>query len=171
MKTQPTIGSNVEQIKHDNLQFEVRRGRRPLSLLPQQPRSLLLSPPAQVWDLGGQANLRPSWAQYFTATDAVIVVVDSTDRARVGIVRGELQTLLRSEHLAKACILIYANKQDLPDAMPVAELSEALELVTIKTHNWHVQQSCAVTGEGLLDGLQWIAQRLRNSAKPAAAPP
>ena len=42
---------------------------------------------AQVWDLGGQANLRPSWATYYRSTDAVIVVVDSTDRARAGIAK------------------------------------------------------------------------------------
>ena len=41
----------------------------------------------QVWDLGGQANLRPSWQTYYKATDAVIMVVDSTDRARVGIAK------------------------------------------------------------------------------------
>ena len=42
---------------------------------------------AQVWDLGGQANLRPSWATYYRSTDAVIVVVDSTDRARASIAK------------------------------------------------------------------------------------
>ena len=42
---------------------------------------------AQVWDLGGQANLRPSWATYYRATDAVIVVIDSTDRARASIAK------------------------------------------------------------------------------------
>ena len=41
----------------------------------------------KVWDLGGQANLRPSWQTYYKATDAVIMVVDSTDRARVGIAK------------------------------------------------------------------------------------
>lgn len=41
----------------------------------------------QVWDLGGQANLRPSWQTYYKATDAVIMIVDSTDRARVGIAK------------------------------------------------------------------------------------
>lgn len=41
----------------------------------------------QVWDLGGQANLRPSWATYYRATDAVIVVIDSTDRARASIAK------------------------------------------------------------------------------------
>lgn len=41
----------------------------------------------KVWDLGGQANLRPSWQTYYKATDAVIMIVDSTDRARVGIAK------------------------------------------------------------------------------------
>ena len=41
----------------------------------------------QVWDLGGQANLRPSWQTYYKNTDAVIVVVDSTDRGRIGIAK------------------------------------------------------------------------------------
>ena len=41
----------------------------------------------QVWDLGGQASLRPSWASYYRSTDAVIMVLDSTDRARVRIAK------------------------------------------------------------------------------------
>ena len=28
----------------------------------------------QVWDLGGQANLRPSWATYYQQTDCIILV-------------------------------------------------------------------------------------------------
>jgi ADP-ribosylation factor family len=28
----------------------------------------------QVWDLGGQANLRPSWATYYQHTDSIILV-------------------------------------------------------------------------------------------------
>ncbi len=84
---------------------------------------------SQVWDLGGQASLRPSWSTYYPNTDAVIVVVDSTDRARVGICKQELFGLLGHEHLNKAVVLIFANKQDKRDAMTVAELSEALDLV------------------------------------------
>jgi len=40
---------------------------------------------AQIWDLGGQQNLRPFWATYYKKSDAVIMVVDSTDRARVSV--------------------------------------------------------------------------------------
>ncbi len=45
------------------------------------------SPGLQIWDLGGQQNLRPFWGTYFKGTDAVIMVVDSTDRARVGVTK------------------------------------------------------------------------------------
>jgi GTPase SAR1 family protein len=34
----------------------------------------------EVWDLAGQANLRPSWASYYGQTNAILVVADSTDR-------------------------------------------------------------------------------------------
>lgn len=119
--------------------------------------------------MGGQANLRPSWATYFPSTDAVILVVDSTDRARIGIAQQELFTLLKNIDLAGACILVFANKQDLRDAMPPAELSEALNLVAIKTHNWHIQSACALTGDGLLEGMKWVAQTVKN--KGSGAPP
>ena len=34
----------------------------------------------EIYDLAGQANLRPSWASYYQATHAVIVVADCGDR-------------------------------------------------------------------------------------------
>eukprot|EP00884_Botryococcus_braunii_P016534 jgi/Botrbrau1/3564/Bobra.0078s0021.1 len=143
--TQPTVGCNVEQIQHNNLTFE-------------------------VWDLGGQANLRPSWATYYKHTDAVIVVVDSTDRARMNIAKNELFSLLDHEHLQSAAILVFANKQDLKDAMAVGDLTQTLNLHSIKKHDWHIQACCALTGEGLVDGLEWISQRVKGGAGSSEAP-
>lgn len=68
----------------------------------------------EVWDLGGQAALRLSWQAYYPATDAVIVVIDSTDRARIGIARQELKNIIDNASLKGACILIFANKQVWP---------------------------------------------------------
>lgn len=138
--THPTVGSNVEQVKHGKLTFE-------------------------VWDLGGQANLRPSWATYYQHTDCVILVVDSTDRGRVGIARKELATLLAHEHLEEVPILVLANKKDLRDAMTASELTTALALTGVKV-DWHMQATCATTGEGLKEGLDWIAQRLQGDKAP-----
>lgn len=135
ISTQPTIGSNVEQVEFRNLTFE-------------------------VWDLGGQASLRPSWASYYRSTDAVIVVLDSTDRARVRIAKAELQSILGHDDLKGAGILIFANKQDLRDAMSVEEMSTELSLTDIRSHAWHIQPCCALSGAGLLEGMEWIAQRV-----------
>lgn len=118
----------------------------------------------QVWDLGGQDRLRTSWATYYRGTHAVIVVIDSTDRARVSIMKEELLRLLQHEDLEHAVVLVFANKQDLKDAMTPAEITDALSLHSIKNHDWHIQASCALTGEGLYDGLGWIAQRVSGKA-------
>lgn len=74
--------------------------------------------------------------------------------------QNELFTLLGHEHLSGAALLVLANKQDLKDAMRPAELSECLGLHTIKTHSYHIQSSCATTGEGLQEGLAWVAQKV-----------
>jgi ADP-ribosylation factor-like protein 5B len=118
----------------------------------------------QVWDLGGQERLRTSWATYYRGTHAIIAVIDSTDRARISIMKDELFRLLGHEDLQHSVILVFANKQDLKDAMTPAEITDCLSLHSIKNHDWHIQACCALTGEGLYDGLGWIAQRVTGKA-------
>ena len=60
--------------------------------------------------------------------------------------QSELQSVLSHEDLMGASVLIFANKQDLQDALTVEELTEKLCLHTIKTHDWHIQSCCAITG-------------------------
>ncbi len=50
----------------------------------------------------------------------------------MGTARKELGGLLRHEHLDGVPVLVFANKQDLRDAMTAAELSAALALPDIK---------------------------------------
>lgn len=50
-----------------------------------------------VWDVGGQRTLRPYWRNYFEATDAVVWVVDSSDRLRTKDCQEELKGLLQEE--------------------------------------------------------------------------
>jgi ADP-ribosylation factor-like protein 2 len=48
-------------------------------------------------DVGGQKTLRSYWRNYFEKTDALIWVVDSTDRLRIEDCREELHGLLLEE--------------------------------------------------------------------------
>jgi ADP-ribosylation factor-like protein 2 len=50
-----------------------------------------------VGDVGGQKTLRSYWRNYFEKTDALIWVVDATDRLRVEDCREELHGLLQEE--------------------------------------------------------------------------
>lgn len=133
--TAPTIGSNVEEVQFRNIKFV-------------------------MWDLGGQESSRASWATYYKQTNAIILVIDSTDRDRVGLIKAELDRMLQNDSLKTAVLLLFANKQDVKGAMTVAEISDALTLHNIKDHGWHIQESCALTGFGLTEGMDWIANNI-----------
>jgi len=50
-----------------------------------------------IWDVGGQKTIRSYWRNYFEKTDALIWVVDATDRLRIGECKKELIELLLEE--------------------------------------------------------------------------
>lgn len=113
-----------------------------------------------VWDVGGQDKIRPLWRHYYQNTQGIIYVVDSNDRERISIARDELNRLMTEEELADAVLLVYANKQDLPNAMSVSEVIEKLGLPQQHNRQWNVIASCATTGDGLYEGLEWLSQEL-----------
>ncbi len=90
----------------------------------------------------------------------MIFVVDSNDHDRIQEARYELHDLLNDEKLNNVDLLVLANKQDLPNAMSSGEIADKLGLHTIKQHEWNVQPTCANTGEGLYEGLEWLRQTL-----------
>ena len=54
----------------------------------------------------------------------VAQAVDSADLARLEDCKAELHSLLGEERLFGATLLIFANKQDIPSALPVPELEQ-----------------------------------------------
>lgn len=72
VQTSPTIGSNVEEIIWRNIHF-------------------------LMWDIGGQESLRSSWSSYFNQTHFLILVIDSTDRNRLHIVKEQFEKILTHE--------------------------------------------------------------------------
>uniref|UniRef100_A0A3P8UEU1 ADP-ribosylation factor-like protein 14 n=1 Tax=Cynoglossus semilaevis TaxID=244447 RepID=A0A3P8UEU1_CYNSE len=97
--TIPTVGFNVETVTYKNVKFN-------------------------VWDVGGQDKIRPLWRHYYTGTQGLIFVVDCADRDRIDEARQELHRIINDREMRDAIILIFANKQDLPDAMKPHEIQE-----------------------------------------------
>lgn len=92
----------------------------------------------------------------------VIFVVDSNDKERFAEAAEELHMLLRADELRDASLLVFANKQDLPNACNVTQIADKLGLhaLTEGGRQWHVQGSQATTGRGLVEGLEWMARNI-----------
>eukprot|EP00455_Lapot_gusevi_P015246 TRINITY_DN176_c0_g2_i1.p1 TRINITY_DN176_c0_g2~~TRINITY_DN176_c0_g2_i1.p1 ORF type:complete len:187 (-),score=76.09 TRINITY_DN176_c0_g2_i1:199-759(-) len=141
--TIPTIGFNVETVEYKNISFT-------------------------VWDVGGQDKIRPLWRHYYQNTQGIIFVVDSNDHERVDDSHGcehsakeELQRMLAEDELRDAVLLVFANKQDLPNAMSVQKITEKLGLNQLRQRRWFIQSCCATTGDGLYEGLDWLCNILK----------
>mmetsp|Transcript_31477 Transcript_31477/g.48288 ORF Transcript_31477/g.48288 Transcript_31477/m.48288 type:complete len:195 (-) Transcript_31477:21-605(-) len=140
----PTIGFNVETIEYHNISLT-------------------------VWDIGGQDKIRCLWRHYYQGTQGLIFVVDSNDIGRLQLAREELYKVLDTEELRHVPVLIYCNKQDLPDALSPSKISEELSLSKLRLNQcnrWRVQPCCAISGRGLYEGLTWFAKVLHDREKP-----
>ena len=80
----------------------------------------------------------------FQNTQGIIFVVDSNDRDRVSEAREELQRMLNEDELRDALLLVFANKQDLPNAMNAAEITDKLGLHGLRQRTWYIQVCCVV---------------------------
>lgn len=138
--TIPTIGFNVETVEYKNVNFT-------------------------VWDVGGQQRIRKLWRHYFHGTNGLIFVVDSSDKDRIDDAREELEQILVEDEMQDAFVLVFANKQDLPNAMTTMEVSEKLGLPRLRNREWHVQSLIATSGEGLYEGMDWLSEKLKSRKK------
>nr|XP_043639949.1 ADP-ribosylation factor-like [Erigeron canadensis] len=110
--TIPTIGFNIETVEYNNINFV-------------------------VWDVGAYDMRRQiMWRHYFQNTKGLIYVVDSNDRDRIDEARDELHKMLKEDQIKDAELLVFANKQDLPNAMNSAEITDKLGLHSLQHRNW-----------------------------------
>mmetsp|Transcript_26623 Transcript_26623/g.29677 ORF Transcript_26623/g.29677 Transcript_26623/m.29677 type:complete len:181 (-) Transcript_26623:1296-1838(-) len=136
-ETIPTVGFNVEKVKFNSLSLT-------------------------VWDVGGQDKIRPLWRHYFMGTDAIIWVLDGSDRSRLEESRVELHRLLAENELKGAHLLVLANKSDVGSHLELEEITDGLDLGILgRKKPCYVQHTCGLTGDGLSEGLSWLTDQLR----------
>jgi hypothetical protein len=46
--------------------------------------------------------------------------------------------------------------------MNVSEITDKLGLHSLSNRNWYLQGACAMTGDGLHEGLDWLSNQLNN---------
>ncbi|KAG0448969.1 hypothetical protein HPP92_027555, partial [Vanilla planifolia] len=79
----------------------------------------------------------------------LIYVVDSLDRERIGKAKAEFQK----------------------GAMTPMEVCEGLGLYDLRNRVWHIQGTCALKGDGLYEGLDWLASSLKELQAMGRRPP
>lgn len=139
MQTAPTVGLNIETITFGNLEL-------------------------LIFDIGGRA--RSLWSHYYENLDALVFVVDSTDRSRLANVREEFIKLNDELRYKNSVVLVLFNKQDetdklvdYSDLLEESGVNEVLELDTI------VQKCSAKTGEGLIEGFEKLTNMMFSGEK------
>ena len=130
----PTIGFDIETVKYKNLSF-------------------------QVWDVGCGNKIRDLWCQYCAGADALIFVIDSSDYERYEEAKEPLHEVINSDK-RDVPLLVYANKQDLVGDYSSEIIAEKLGLDKKPDLRWKVQGTCAIKGDGLYEGLEWLFEQL-----------
>ena len=68
---------------------------------------------------------------------------------------------MQEDELREAVVLVFANKQDLINAVPAAEVAQELDLMRLKDRPWQVLPCSAKTGDGLNGGFEWLMKYLK----------
>jgi len=143
--TIPTIGMNIETVRH-------RSGTTITSFT--------------CWDVGGRCSIRPLLRHFYKqGFEALIFVLDCNDRERTDDALQELQRILDEDDLSGLPLLVFANKQDLPNAMSVQEVRDKLHQINLRHREWYIQASSALNGDGLWEGLDWLTSVLSKPRK------
>lgn len=97
------------------------------------------------------------WNLALSEVNAIIFVVDSSNEDRLEEAREMLFKF--NNEIPMVPILVFANKQDLQNAISVEKLEKSLELEKLKDREWLIQACSAVSGDGLYEGMSWLAQQ------------
>eukprot|EP01083_Nonionella_stella_P080779 222101_1 len=139
-----SIGWNIERCKYGNMEFI-------------------------AFDVGGSWHFVEShWRQLFVndTVKAIVFVVDANDREKVDDYAGfdcsAKEEFHRMRYHCKEDVvwLIFANKMDLQNGMSANEVVERMGLNCLLGLNCHVQQSNAISGKGLAEGLNWLKSNI-----------
>jgi ADP-ribosylation factor protein 1 len=174
--TEPTIGFNVETVVHNNIEFTVWDVGGQHKIRPSWTDYLLvkkISPFFLFFLFLFFFSLRHSiWIfqvcmpllihtiflfSFPQKCQVVIFVVDSNDTERLSEAAEELSAILKNDALKHCPFIVLANKQDLPKAIKEDELKVKFALENLTGRTWKIQPTCAKTGQGLKEALDWIA--------------
>eukprot|EP00039_Didymoeca_costata_P017593 m.326503 g.326503 ORF g.326503 m.326503 type:complete len:193 (+) comp16558_c1_seq21:140-718(+) len=122
-----------------------------------------------TFDLGGHAQARRVWKDYFPAIDAIVFIVDAADHSRFEEAKRELNGLIADQDILDVPIMVLGNKIDKPGAVREEDFKSHLGLIGQTTGKGNIPKSdlsgrpietfmCSVLRKsGYGDGFKWLA--------------
>jgi len=119
--------------------------------------------------VGGRDILRPLLRFFYRNTTALIWVLDATpaDDDQLEIVRDEFMRAVQEEEMKGHPVLVFLNKIDLPKAMSTDAAANKLGLHSMRDRKWFIQPCCALTKDGIFEGLNWLLKACADSQSKA----
>lgn len=115
----------------------------------------------QVFDMPGSKLTRYLWQDWYRSTEAIVYVVDCSDRVRIDEAKFELHELLQSRDLRRVPLVVVANKEDIDGAMCADVISAELDLTSIKDRDWSIHTTCAHKGTGISRVFQDVVDKIK----------
>ena len=109
-------------------------------------------------DIDPSGNIKTLWKDIYSDTDFVIYVIDASNKEKIDEAVEEFQKLLKEEELKECPVLIYANKQDIKEALTPNEITQKIQadFSVLRNRIWLVQGSDAIGFKGINEGMDWI---------------
>jgi len=119
----------------------------------------------KLWDIGGQTRFRTMWERYCSGCNAIVYMVDANDTSKIEMAKNELHKLLSKEALVGIPVLVLGNKNDLPNAMGVEQLIEALNLKAIENREVCCYSISCKSQVNTDITLQWLIKHSKGNSK------
>eukprot|EP00048_Salpingoeca_helianthica_P022446 m.18315 g.18315 ORF g.18315 m.18315 type:complete len:186 (-) comp7331_c0_seq1:38-595(-) len=135
----PTVGFNMRKITKGNVTIK-------------------------LWDIGGQPRFRSMWERYCRGVNAIVYMLDAADTAKIGAAKEELHTLLDKPQLGGIPLLVLGNKNDLPGALSVEQLIEAMGLKELRNREVCCYSISCKSKINIDITLQWLTKHSKKGS-------
>lgn len=116
----------------------------------------------QIYDLGGMSNYRESWPKYLKMADAIVFVIDRTDKDRMCRVREEIAPIISLCEDKQLPLLILLNKSDLSKDVKVDDI-QMITMACSQLFEHKIIECSAKTGDGVDTGREWLLTHMKPS--------
>lgn len=117
----------------------------------------------KIFDVGGAAT--HFWSHYYSDLDALVFVVDSTDKARLEIIKMECKKIRHGLKGRPYVTVILLNKQDLKEAIGVDKFLDYTQLDLIFESDIILQKCSGLENWGLKEAMDKLTNYFRFERK------